>query len=91
MLARRHLRQAVLLAPRLHLEEGDERVHLLLHRLEADERVELRLQLRQRPRRRRARPEPEQLLELWAGCPLQLLAELACGAAEVFDRLRRHH
>ena len=48
MLARRHLGQAVLLAARLHLQEGDERAHLLLDRVEADERVELRLQLVER-------------------------------------------
>ena len=48
VLARRHLGEAVLLAARLHLEEGDERVHLLLDGLEPDERVELGLQLLER-------------------------------------------
>ena len=90
MLARRHLGQAVLLPARLHLEEREQRMHLLLDRLETDEAVELCLQLGERPRRQRARPETEQLLELRPGCPPQLVAELACGAAEVLDRIRRH-
>ena len=42
VLARRDLGEAVLLPPRLHLEERDQRAHLLLDGLEADERVELR-------------------------------------------------
>ena len=45
MLARRDLGEPVLLPPRLHLQERDERAHLLLHRLEPDQRVELGLQL----------------------------------------------
>src|SRR5262249_44379086 len=45
MLTRRHLGESVLLPPRLHLEERDERANLLLHRLEPDQRVELGLQL----------------------------------------------
>ena len=45
MLRGRHLRQPVLEPLRLHLEEGDERAHLLLHGLEPDERVELGLEL----------------------------------------------
>ena len=49
MLARRDLGQAVLEPPCLHLEEGDERAHLLLDRLEPDERVELGLELGERP------------------------------------------
>ena len=39
VLARRDLRQAVLLAPRLHLEERHQRAHLLLDRLEPDQRT----------------------------------------------------
>ena len=58
VLARRDLGEAVLLAPRLHLEEGDERAHLLLDRVEPDERVELRLQLVERARRAQRRPAP---------------------------------
>ena len=50
MLRGRDLRQAVPLRSRLHLQEGDERPHLLLHRLQPDERVELGLQLGHRPR-----------------------------------------
>ena len=50
MLRRRHLGQARLLAARLHAEERDERAHLLLHRLEAGQRVELGQQLLERAR-----------------------------------------
>src|SRR4051794_9167329 len=53
MLGGRNLGQPVSLALGLHLEKGDERPHLLLHRLEPDEGVELRLELRHRPRRLR--------------------------------------
>ena len=48
MLGRRDLGQAVALPLRLHLQEGDERVHLLLDRFEPDQRVELRLELLER-------------------------------------------
>ena len=41
----------VLLPARLHLQEGDERAHLLLDRLEPDQRVELGLQLVEAPLR----------------------------------------
>jgi len=44
------LREPVLEAPPLHLQEGDQRPHLLLHRLEPDEGVELGLQLLERAR-----------------------------------------
>ena len=90
VLARRHLGQLVLLPPRLHLEERDERAHLLLDRLQADQAVELGLQLGQRPRRLDPRAEAEQILELGTGRPPELVAELAGGAAEVLDRIRRH-
>ena len=77
VLARRDLGQPVLLAARLHLQEGDERVHLLLDRLEPDERVELGLQLLERQRRQAARREPvaEPFLELGPGRAPQLVAE----------------
>ena len=88
VLARRDLGQVVLLPPRLHLQEGEQRVHLLLDRLEPDEPVELRLQLGQRPRRRRLLAEAEQVLELRAGRPPQLVADAAGGVAEVLDRIR---
>jgi hypothetical protein len=45
MLRRRDLRQPVLEPARLHLQERDQRPDLLLHGREADECVELRLQL----------------------------------------------
>ena len=51
VLRRRHLRQAGLLAASLDAEERDERANLLLHRLEAGQRVELGQQLLERPRR----------------------------------------
>ena len=44
----RHFGQVVLGARGLHLEEGDERSHLLLDRVQADEGVELGLELVQR-------------------------------------------
>ena len=47
----RHLGQAVRLAARLDLQEGDERPHLFLHGLQSDERIELGLDHRQRPSR----------------------------------------
>ena len=48
-----NLGQPVLETPRLHLQEGDQRSHLLLDGLEADQRIELRLQLLQWKRRQR--------------------------------------
>ena len=61
MLARRDLGQAALLAQGLHLEERDEGANLLLDGLEADERVELGLELL----------EERSLLGLGAGLRLQ--------------------
>ena len=75
MLARRDLGQAVLEPARLHLEEGDERMHLLLHRLETDQCVELCLQLGERPGLGSgAEAVGEELLHLRPGGPAQLLA-----------------
>ena len=48
MLRGRDLRQPVLEAPALHLQEGGERAHLLLDAPEADQRVEFGLELGQR-------------------------------------------
>ena len=45
MLTRRYLRQALLLAPRLHLQEGDERGHLILDSFQANQLCELLLDL----------------------------------------------
>jgi hypothetical protein len=72
----------------LHLQKRDECAHLLLHRLEPDERVELRLevakgQLRQAPSREEV---AEPLLELGACRAPQLVAEVAHG----FERIRCH-
>jgi hypothetical protein len=50
VLTRRYLRQALLLAPRLHLQEGDEPGHLILHSLQANELCELLLDLSERTR-----------------------------------------
>ena len=65
VLARRNLREVVVLAARLHLEERDETVHLLLDGVEADEPVQFRLQFGERSRLG-PRPEPvgEELLDL---------------------------
>ena len=83
MLARRDLGQPVLLPPRLHLEERDERAHLLLHGVEADERVELGLQLLERERGQAAWRDPvaEPLLELGPRAAPQLVAERADDAS----------
>jgi len=51
MLARRHLGQALLLAPSLDLQEGDESANLILYPLEADKCREFLLELWQRTRR----------------------------------------
>src|SRR6266511_4398238 len=48
VLARRDLREPVLLPARLHLEERGQRTHLLLHRFEPDQRVELGLSVVER-------------------------------------------
>src|SRR4029453_14813396 len=53
VLRSRDLRQPVLETPRLDLQEGDQRAHLLLDGLEADPRIEPRLQVRQWNRRQR--------------------------------------
>ena len=90
VLARRHLGQVVLLPPRLHLEEGEQRVHLLLHRLEPDEPVELRLQLGERPRRRRPRRRGRAGPRARAPRSASAGRRAAGGAAEVLDRVRGH-
>jgi hypothetical protein len=88
VLARRDLGQLMLLPPGLHLEERDERVHLLLHGLQSDQAVELGLQLGQRPRRLGARAETEQILELGPCRPADLVAEPAGRFPQVLDRSR---
>ena len=98
MLARRHLREAALLAERLHLEEGDERADLLLDGLEADERVELGLELVERANLLGARAglrlqavellgEP---LALRAGALPQPLAEAVERTPSLLERVQRH-
>jgi hypothetical protein len=78
VLARGHFGQVVLLAAGLHLQEGDQRVHLLLHRFEPDEGVELGLQLCERQRREAARGKAiaQPVLELGPGRTSQLIAKL---------------
>ena len=73
MLRRCHLRQSRILAPGLHAQERDERLNLLLDRLEAGQRVELREQLVQRPRRLLAAQEVD--VELLADLQANLLAK----------------
>src|SRR5581483_9276517 len=62
-----------LLPAGLHAQERDERANLLLDRLEARERIELREQLLERPRRLLAPEHVE--LELLADLGAELLAE----------------
>ena len=50
MLTRRYLGQTLLLAPRLHLQEGDERGHLSLDSLQANQPCELLLNFGERTR-----------------------------------------
>ena len=87
----RNLGQAVLEPPRLHLEERDQRPHLLLHSLEADERVELRLELLHRQRRQRL-PETvgHPVDRVGAGALAQSLADHLEAALDVFERVRAH-
>ena len=87
----------LLLSQGLHLEEGDERVHLRLHGLEADEPVELGLELLERARRfLRARLGPEALelvgdpLGLGAAGLAQSVADAAKRAAGVVERVAWH-
>ena len=84
MLRRRHLGQTRLLAPRLHAQERDERAHLLLHRLEAGERVELGEQLLERTGRLLLAQRVE--IELLADLRAQLVAQRLQG----LERVRRH-
>src|SRR6185312_17270159 len=73
VLRRRHLRQAGLLAARLHAQERDECPHLLLHQLEPRQRIELLEELLQRPRRLLAAQRVE--IELLPDLGAQLVAE----------------
>ena len=94
VLARRHLGEVVLLPARLHLEEGDERAHLLLDRLEPDERVELGLELLQRPGR--LWPVEAELLRdpvercLARGRPPQALSQLPDVLRQLLTDIARH-
>ena len=79
----------------LHLQEGDERAHLFLHRVEPDERVELGLELGQRPRRLRA-PQRVELVGdpvrriAAAGRLGEPLADDPQSAGYVFEGIPRH-
>ena len=84
VLRRRDLRQARLLAPRLDAQERDERLHLLLDRLEPRQRVELGEQLLERPRR--LLPAQDVEVELLADLQAQLLAE----RPQRLERILRH-
>jgi hypothetical protein len=98
VLTRRHLGQAALLPQRLHLQERDERVHLLLHRLEAHQAVELGLQLLQAllvfdlpgPFRLKTLELVGQPLALRPRALAQPLAEHAERAAGFVQRVSRH-
>src|SRR4051812_48900295 len=84
VLRRRHLRQPRLLPPRLHAQERDESANLLLDRLEAGQRVELREQLVERARRLLLAEEVE--LELFTDRGAELLPEVA----QRFEWVGRH-
>jgi len=88
MLTRRNLRQTMLLPPGLHLQERDESVYLLLHRLEPNERVELGLQLGERTRRFLPGAEAlgDELLYLRSSRPPQLVADRPKGPAQLVER-----
>jgi hypothetical protein len=98
VLARCHLGEATRLSQALHLEERHESVDLLLHRLEPDERVELRLELRERSRlrhgRARLRADPVELarepLAFRSAGLAQALAEAPERAAGFLERVQRH-
>jgi hypothetical protein len=78
----------VLFAPRLHLQKRDEGTHLLLHGLETDQCVELRLHLGEGPRRRRSVQDVRHSIELRAGRLSELLAERADPLADLVEWAR---
>ena len=89
VLARRDLGEAVLLPARLHLEEGDQRAHLLLHGLEPDERVELDLKRGERERRLRLR-DPDLIGDVVADGLAHALADRAERVGRVLERVPAH-
>ena len=90
----RDLREPVLRAPALHLEERDERADLLLHGLEADEGVELGLELLHAARRRGLAQEVELVGDpvgaAVASADPQAVGQHAQAVLEVVERLPRH-
>jgi hypothetical protein len=88
----RHLGKAVALALGLHLQEGDERAHLLLDRLEAGQRIELVLELGQRLHGLRLAERVDLVRDPVARFPAlrKALAEHAEAAGYVLEWIRRH-
>ncbi|GAA0298940.1 hypothetical protein GCM10009528_14900 [Kineococcus aurantiacus] len=96
MLRRGRFGQAVGLATRLHLQEGDERPHLFLHRVQADEAVEFGLQHREGSSRPGTNPAavPEAFTQFVRAAQTgaselvaEALAELPDRVAQVVERL----
>ncbi len=89
MLGRRHLEQAVRLAARLHLQEGHERLHLLLHRLQSNEPIELRLHRRERPSRPGAAAEEvaDQVVHAPQTGPRKLIPQATDSLTQVIEWL----
>ena len=83
MLARRHLGEAAFLPQRLHLQEGEQRTHLILDTFEADQAVQFALELLHRARGCARR----EVLEL--GDP-ELRADRSERLPSVFERIARH-
>ena len=78
-------------SPRLNLQEGDEGPHLLLHRLEPNEGVELGLQLRERKRRQRLAQALGDPVDGIGACALaQPIPDHLEAALDVVERVRAH-
>src|SRR6266511_4046017 len=90
VLARRDFGEPVLLPSRLHLEKCDQRAHLLLHRVQPDQRVELGLQLIERTRRFRPLRHSELIREIVADGLADALAERAQSVRGVLERIAVH-
>src|SRR6266511_1927541 len=89
VLARRDFSEPVLLPARLHLEERDQRAHLLLHRVEPDQRVELGLEIVERALLLLLR-HAELIRKIVADGLADALAERAQRVGSVVERVAAH-